>query len=122
MIFRLPSGEEEAILRHLDHREKNGYERQPIEVELTAEGEEIINAITYLAPPHNPHFLGDAPLSDMASQIIDAHGPSGSNLAYLLELEKELVAHGIRDSHIETLALAVRKLQSQCGHPFRESR
>lgn len=109
MAFRLPEAELEDIIRVLDHREKNGYERQLMDIHLV-NSKRPLNAITYIAHPDNPHFLGEAPIHDMASQVFVARGPSGPNLEYLQELKKELQRHGIEDSHINELGHAVELL------------
>lgn len=41
-------------------------------------------AIVYVAVPGNAHWLGDAPLPDIASQIVASRGPSGHNVEYLI--------------------------------------
>ena len=67
---------EPDVFGHLDHREKNGYER--IAVEITFESG-AIGGTVYRAAEGNPAFLGPAPLDEMAAQINRCAGPSGSN-------------------------------------------
>lgn len=43
-------------------------------------------ALLYIAVPENKHWLGSAPLPDIAKQILECHGSSGSNVEYLLRL------------------------------------
>lgn len=43
-------------------------------------------AFLYIATPENRHWLGTAELPDIAKQILDCHGSSGSNVEYLLKL------------------------------------
>ena len=43
-------------------------------------------ATIYVARPDNEHFLGPAPLEQMARHIAESEGPSGRNDEYLLEL------------------------------------
>ena len=115
---------ERSVLKALDHREKNGYERRAASLALRAaaaggeaRGEARGNAptddacampgIVYIAPVGNRAFLGDAPLSRMAWQIRRSAGASGKNLDYLLELARALRALGADDPHVFALEAAV---------------
>jgi len=91
----------------LDHREKNGYERASIALQ-GSEGLRF-DAVTYLAPPHNFAWLGDAPVEQMAVQIAQSHGPSGANRDYLFGLAEALRARGVVDEHVFALESAVRQ-------------
>ena len=99
-----------AVLRStfeaLDHREKNGYERVSIDLHLP-DGQSL-SALTYLAPPGNFAWLGQAPLADMAAQITRSTGPSGRNVDYLFGLADALRARGFEDDHVFSLESAVR--------------
>lgn len=90
-----------AVFAHLDHREKNGYLRLDTTLHLT--GGETVAGLLYVATADNPAFLGPAPAADIARQIAAAHGPSGANLDYLLDLAAALRSLGTRDTHIEQL-------------------
>jgi cation transport regulator ChaC len=96
------------VFAHLDHREKNGYERHPVDIGF-AEGRAL--GVVYIAAPDNPAFLGDAPLVEMVAQIKRCAGPSGTNVDYLLELAKALRNLRVSDSHVfelEALVLETR--------------
>jgi cation transport regulator ChaC len=88
---------EPEVFEHLDHREKNGYER--IAVEITFESGSV-NGIVYRASEDNVAFLGPAPLEEMAAQINRCAGPSGSNREYVLELARALRSMGYSDHHV----------------------
>lgn len=92
----------------LDHREKNGYERAMV----TLQGPEglTFDAVTYLAPPGNFAWLGDAPTDQIALQIAQSHGPSGANRDYLFGLAEALKARGVLDEHVFALESAVRQM------------
>ena len=90
-----------ATFTALDHREKNGYERVDIDLELV-DGKPL-RAITYLAAPGNFAWLGPAPEAQIARQIASSHGPSGSNLDYLIGLGEALRARGWVDNHVFAL-------------------
>ncbi len=74
------------------------------ELSLTLSSGRTIAAITYIAHPHNPNYLGESPLEDIARQISFSTGPSGSNKEYILELHRTLEQHNIQDGHVETIA------------------
>lgn len=94
---------EHRVFDHLDHREKNGYQRVTTAIRLTRAGESV-DGVFYIAAPCNPAFLGDAPLDAIASHIAACHGPSGSNRDYLLQLAAALRELGDSDEHVMDLA------------------
>lgn len=88
---------ETTVFAHLDHREKNGYERQDIEIHFA---DSDADGVTYVAPADNHAFLGDAPMHQMVAQIRRCAGESGSNLEYVLELARALRQIDAHDSHV----------------------
>ena len=101
----------EETFVQLDHREKNGYERHGVRLELPDAGDEA-EGVVYIASIDNFAYLGPAPLDEMASQIHRSHGPSGRNLDYLLELAESLRAMEAEDEHVFALEAAVRGIAS----------
>ena len=104
---------DETVFEHLDHREKNGYERVPVTMRLSATNGaapvgDTVSGVTYIASPGNVAFLGPADIDDMVAQIARSHGPSGSNRDYLFQLAAALNDLGSRDSHVETLIERLR--------------
>ena len=111
------------LLEHLDYREKNGYERVPVILTLSAPagtdrggkpaagggGARCVPGVVYIAHPGNRAFLGPAPVADMADQIRHASGPSGSNFDYLVHLANALRQLDIHDRHVFALEAAVLK-------------
>ncbi len=87
------------VFAHLDHREKNGYERVPIEITLE-HSLRTIHGVTYRAAQNNHAYLGPAPMSELATHISRSHGPSGSNTDYLLQLAQALREIGAQDEHV----------------------
>jgi cation transport regulator ChaC len=70
----------------------------------------MVTATTWIAPAENPFWLGDAPLAALAAHVREAVGPSGSNLDYVLALDRILGELGIEDAHVRELAaLAAQK-------------
>ncbi len=88
VAYRIRAAARAEVIGYLDHREKNGYLKRTLAVELDdgRRGE----AITYVADPAGEHFLGPAPLADMARQIRASTGPSGPNTEYVLRLAEAL--------------------------------
>ncbi len=106
VIFRVPEANRPDIGARLDHREKNGYERHELPV-LLANGASV-TAVTYVATEHNVHFLGPASLAAMAAQVRRAHGPSGSNIEYVLRLAEALRAMDAHDDEVFALEALLR--------------
>jgi cation transport regulator ChaC len=104
MAYRVAGAERERVLAQLDHREKGGYERHPVEVR--AAGERIA-ALVYVATGDNPNYLGPASLTAIAEQVLRSHGPSGPNREYVLRLAEALRGIGADDSHVFELAAEV---------------
>jgi cation transport regulator ChaC len=105
-VYRVAERDAEAVLRQLDHREKGGYERIEVDA-LLLDGSASVRAITWIASPDNPYHLGPADLPQMVAQIRASHGPSGSNVEYVLSLAATLAELGIDDPHITEIARAL---------------
>jgi cation transport regulator ChaC len=95
---------EPEVFDHLDHREKNGYERIAVRIAFETGAAE---GVVYRAAGNNPAYLGPAPAEEMAAQINRCAGPSGSNRDYLLELAAALRRMGYMDPHVFELEAAV---------------
>lgn len=101
MAYAIMPEHAQVILAQLDHREKGGYERHQVMVH--PRDAPPFEALVYMATHENPDYLGPAPLHEIAQTIATAHGPSGSNLEYLLKLHEALLALDAQDPHIEAL-------------------
>ncbi|MDE0007399.1 MAG: gamma-glutamylcyclotransferase [Gammaproteobacteria bacterium] len=108
MAYRIDA----ATFAPLDHREKNGYVRVrlPIEVEANDGVTAVVDGVTYIAEASNEAFLGPANLEHMARHILASSGPSGSNVEYVLELAQALSALNADDPHVFTLERRLRQL------------
>lgn len=105
VAFRLPQARAMEILMQLDAREQGGYERADVRFHFGKDA--WLDALTYVAPPHNPHYLGEDTPEAIAAQIASAHGPSGPNHEYLLRLESSLNQLGVtQDDHVFQIARA----------------
>ena len=102
------------VFDHLDHREKNGYER--IEITLTFADQskypQAQQGLMYVACENNHAFLGSASVREMAQHIHTSVGPSGTNTEYLTELANALRQLKIEDAHVFELERAVLALSS----------
>jgi len=93
----------------LELREQQGYARLTVEIGLSA-GEqagrvvETVAGLLYVATPANPYFVGPEPLDVTAEVVRRSRGPSGSNIEYVLELERTLAAMGATDPEVSLLA------------------
>jgi cation transport protein ChaC len=86
------------VFEHLDRREKNGYAR--VRTSFAFDDGTCAEGTVYLAQEGNEAFLGPAPEADIARHIARAHGPSGSNREYLLQLAAALRELGAEDPHV----------------------
>ena len=82
---------------HLDHREKNGYERVRLPIHL---GMARVVGVTYIAPPGNVAYLGEASIQQIADHVQRASGPSGHNRDYVIELARALRDLETHDQHV----------------------
>lgn len=110
VAYRLEPSQASEILDQLDIRERGGYSRHYVRVHTTPP---IASALVYVGTEDNPNFAGDAPLEVIATQIARAHGPSGANRDYLLELDAALTSMGADDRHVHKLADLVRQLEQK---------
>lgn len=92
------------VLTPLDVREKNGYLREVVTLCFDDPAGGRAEGLVYLATEDNAAFLGDAPLDAIAEQIARAHGPSGPNRDYLLNLAEALRELAVEDPHVFALA------------------
>jgi len=97
----------------LELREQQGYARLAVDIGLAA-GEqagrvvETVAGLLYVATPANAYFVGPEPLEVTADVVRRSRGPSGSNVEYVLELERTLAAIGAADPEVSALAERVR--------------
>jgi len=108
--YKVKHDHKEEVLEHLDYREKGGYDR--LSIEIVFNDTEAVSGITYHATRDNPNFLGDATDSKIAKQILDSHGPSGSNLEYLSRLHESLEEMNASDPHVTAIANHIQTLRS----------
>ncbi len=108
-VYEVPAEHHPTVLARLDHREKGGYDRFVVQAHVVGLEIPSVDAVMYVANEDNPEFLGPAPMADMVDQIVNAVGPSGPNVEYLVRLDEALHHAGIVDAHVSELATAVRR-------------
>lgn len=104
MAYRITPAE----FAYLDHREKNGY-RRFVEPITFADGR-VDKGLIYIAASDNSAWLGEAPIDDIARQIVASSGPSGSNRDYVLCLADALRRNDATDAHVFAVSERVDEL------------
>lgn len=96
------------VIESLNVREVDGYE--PLWLPLFTDdpsrsSPEILvdRALTYIAPPTNPRFLGFASHQQIAKHISNSGGLSGPNLEYIINLNDALLRMGYPDRHLSSI-------------------
>ena len=117
VAYLVSNVEIERTFAQLDHREKNGYTRLTLSLNLASEdtfaNANVVRGITYIADDSNQAYLGHASTTQIAKQIFHSIGPSGTNTEYLLELAQALRDRNIDDPHVFTLEAEVQGLLHQ---------
>lgn len=104
--YRLSDVDRESVLASLDYRERGGFSRESVAIHFSQAGRptgETVMAVLYVATETNPNYLGPAAMHELADQIRRSHGPSGSNVEYVLKLADALRAMGAEDDHVFAL-------------------
>lgn len=89
VAYKIADEKRKEVIEHLDFREKNGYERHlvrfyPLD---SSTDDSMENIVIYVATKDNESYAGHRnDLNDIANQIFEATGPSGSNREYVFRL------------------------------------
>ncbi|CAH0596204.1 unnamed protein product [Chrysodeixis includens] len=92
----------------------NFHPRPDLEEYSSSSSNEKKDALLYIAVPENQHWLGSAPLPDIAKQILECKGSSGTNAEYLLRLAdfmRDEIPEAL-DEHLFSLERLVKKFAS----------
>jgi len=109
--YRLSEVDRESVLAGLDYRERGGFIREAVAIHFSRAGRptgETVTAVLYVATESNPNYLGPAAEESVAEQIRRSHGPSGSNVEYVLKLADALRAMEAEDDHVFALEALLR--------------
>ena len=112
VAYRVAASEWSAVVDGLDRRESGGFERHEVQVTLREGAGLEIRALTYVAGPGNPNFLGPAPFEEMVAQMARARGQSGPNTEYVVRLAESLREIDVPDPDVERLADGLRLRQA----------
>lgn len=108
MAYKIPDNKIDEVLKHLDFREKNGYERHYVQFfpfdEHDDSGQLPTKPIViYVATHDNESFAGSTGgLAAIVNQINGAIGPSGTNREYVYRLA-DAMRHHFPDQNDEHL-------------------
>jgi cation transport regulator ChaC len=91
-----------AVLALLDQREQGGYRQRTVQIRIGSESDRR-DAVTYVAEPGNPNYLGPASLVRIAHTLRESRGPSGTNLEYVSRLGRALHEIGAHDEHVSAV-------------------
>ena len=114
MSYEIAAENVPRVINYLDFREKDGYKATWVTFHPKDDCLHPFRAKIYIATSSNQFYLGPAPLPEIAHQILDSEGPSGTNLEYLVNLAKSVrsISSNIHDEHLFQLeALVVCCLQ-----------
>ncbi|XP_014242848.1 putative glutathione-specific gamma-glutamylcyclotransferase 2 [Cimex lectularius] len=106
------------VVNHLDYREKSGYDKKMV-MFYPGPSEELagrpFELVIYVGDTGNEWYLGEAEIGEIAHQIAESEGPSGTNAEYLFNLAKATrnLAPGFNDSHLFQLENAVTQILNQ---------
>lgn len=119
VAYEIATENVDSVLNHLDYREKCGYDKTEVLFYPKEEPEKPFKLFIYIGSKDNDWFLGEAKTEDIAKQIAESIGPSGSNSEYLFQLATAMreLAPECKDSHLFELEAAVKKIIAKSGHP-----
>ena len=118
MAYKVNTSDVPEVMMYLNHREKGGYTtKQTLFYPLDDHNMSPFEVLLYIATENNPEYLGPAPASSIARQIVSSAGPSGCNVEYLMELARSMkeIAPIYYDEHLFTLEAEVVKLLTVNG-------
>ncbi|MDC0668686.1 gamma-glutamylcyclotransferase [Nannocystis radixulma] len=110
VAYRVAPPDVGAVLDTLDVREKGGYTRLELRIDVIGDESRTVTALTYVAAPDNPNWLGPASLAAIARQIAGSRGPSGTGREYLVRLAAALRELAVDDPHVFDLEREVDAL------------
>lgn len=118
IAYRIEDSDVDSVVKHLDYREKGGYERKTVRFYPKNKEMQPFDMTIYLASHENPNYAGHAEIDDIAKQVVQSIGPSGPNIDYVCNLAKIMreVVPEAQDDHLfelEAKVIALLKLNGQ---------
>jgi len=124
VAFTIDPAHATEVRAYLDHREKDGYTLERVDVYGLVDGghETVVipGAECYVGRNDNPSFIGSEPLGELAGTIWHSVGPSGRNKDYVYKLAAAVraLAPEAYDSHLFALEAQLRELdRASAGGP-----
>lgn len=116
VLYHIPEDQAQAIVDELDFRERGGYQRHIVEVELLEDTKNHskgskIDVLVYIGSAENPNFVYDATddwYMRKVNIISAAFGPSGHNRDYLFPLVRFFYENKFHDQYLYRLEHDVR--------------
>lgn len=106
VAYKISDEKRKEVIEHLDFREKNGYDRHLVRfypLDSSTDDSSMENIVIYVATKDNDSYAGHrCDMNDIANQIFEATGPSGSNREYVFRLAdamRQLFPHH-HDDHL----------------------
>jgi glutathione-specific gamma-glutamylcyclotransferase len=113
LAIRVAAMHKKKALAYLWQREMTlaeGYRPQRVTARLS--GGEAVEALAFVADPHDEAYAGALTLADAASRIATARGWRGTNRDYLSRMLEQMEMLGICDTALASLGLAVMAVRS----------
>ncbi|XP_026293362.1 putative glutathione-specific gamma-glutamylcyclotransferase 2 [Frankliniella occidentalis] len=127
VAYEIAQEDEEIVTVQLDHREKDGYNKQSVKFypannsftgvqNNDSQATDLFDAfdlVIYVGLDTNPWYVGPLSIEDMARRIVNARGNSGANREYLYNLANSMrdIAPEEEDEHLFSLEAAVKELE-----------
>ena len=102
------------VFTYLNRREK-GYSLEEVLFHPTDNSITGFTVLVYVATESNEHYLGPAPIEDIAKQVVSSKGYGGHNTQYVLELAKAMrkIAPLVYDQYLFELERKVKELMKE---------
>lgn len=115
--YKIATQNIESVTRHLDHRERGGYERKDVifhPIDHSQMEEKSFHLFIYIGHEDNPNFAGYEDIDTIAGHIAECAGASGHNTEYLYNLAASMrtIAPEIYDEHLYQLEDAVKRIET----------
>ncbi|XP_018331524.1 putative glutathione-specific gamma-glutamylcyclotransferase 2 [Agrilus planipennis] len=112
VAYRIKEDDIEKVSAHLDYRERGGYSKRTVTFYPKDSNKSSLQLHVYIGTEDNYNYVGEAHEADIAKQIVDSAGPSGTNIEYILNLAKSMreIAPNINDEHLYKIEMNVLKL------------
>ncbi|XP_075984327.1 putative glutathione-specific gamma-glutamylcyclotransferase 2 [Anticarsia gemmatalis] len=112
IAYKIRTEDIEQVTKHLDYREKNGYTKKTVTFHPNDTEHKPFSLTLYVATEDNESFAGSTSVEEIAKQVIQCSGPSGTNKEYVYNLATAMrqLAPTVKDDHLFALEEAVKKL------------